>query len=195
MSKEEITKEDCDEFLECARYGEDDNVIIYLDAGVDVNYQDDSGNTALHRACANGHLDVAVILFDRGAKYLKNESLSTPLHWAAMNGHLNIASFLIEKYNDDVDIYGKNVLGKSPFSEAIGNGHEELARALLGHDSAEPPADFQIFSESESEDDEDEDLVDDETIKQAAAEEEAHLRADQSESTEVPDESVSQNSE
>lgn len=189
MTTYEITKEDCDELLECARYGEDENIIIYLDAGVDVNYQDDGGNTALHRACANGHLRVATLLVERGAKFLKNHSSSTPLHWAALNGHKEIVSLLMEKFNKDVDIYEKNDLGKSAFSEAIGNGHEEVARMMLNHDSAEPPADFQMYSESESEDDADGDLVDDETIKKAAEEETAYQSNDV-DASEAPDHST-----
>lgn len=38
-----------EEVLECARYGEEDELREYLTAGADVNYTDDSGNTALHK--------------------------------------------------------------------------------------------------------------------------------------------------
>lgn len=37
------------EFLECARYGEAEDLLACLAFGVDVNYKDPAGNTALHR--------------------------------------------------------------------------------------------------------------------------------------------------
>ena len=38
-----------EEILECARYGEEEELREYLTAGADVNYTDDGGNTALHK--------------------------------------------------------------------------------------------------------------------------------------------------
>lgn len=50
-----ITEEDKLELLECARYGETEDLVALLDAGVEANFCDAGGNTALHKACANGH--------------------------------------------------------------------------------------------------------------------------------------------
>lgn len=38
-----------EEILECARYGEEEELREYLAAGADVNYIDEGGNTALHK--------------------------------------------------------------------------------------------------------------------------------------------------
>ena len=42
--------------------GEIDEVIGLIQAGTDVNFENDNKDTALHRACANGHCDIAAIL-------------------------------------------------------------------------------------------------------------------------------------
>ena len=55
------------EILECARYGEDDDLRQLLVAGADVNFADDfTGNTAMHRAAANNHLSCLMILKEFG---------------------------------------------------------------------------------------------------------------------------------
>ena len=46
------------ELLEAARYGESVEVNEVLAMGANVNFQDATGNTALHRACANNHVEV-----------------------------------------------------------------------------------------------------------------------------------------
>ncbi len=53
---EEINRE----ILECARYGEDEDLRALLNSGGDVNYADSGGNTALHRA---GHSFLPYVYF------------------------------------------------------------------------------------------------------------------------------------
>ena len=47
--KIELTEETYMDFLDCSRYGEADGVIEYLSHGIDVNWTDGFGITALHR--------------------------------------------------------------------------------------------------------------------------------------------------
>ena len=66
------TADDCRELLECARYGEEDDLADLkrlLEAGVPVDYADDGGNSGLHKACANGHVDIARALMAAGATH------------------------------------------------------------------------------------------------------------------------------
>ena len=79
----EMTPEDEGrELLECARYGEDDDLKALLDKGVPAGFADDQGTTALHRAAANGHLACVELLAAGGCPHAPNASGNTPLHWA-----------------------------------------------------------------------------------------------------------------
>jgi hypothetical protein len=134
-----LTEEDQLEVLECARYGELDDLRALLDAGADVNYRDAGGNTALHRAAGNGHADIISLLIERGAAFVANSNGNTPLHWAALNGHAAAVSALLEKF-EDADVLAMNAFGKSALTDAINGGHEEIARLILSHRSADPAA-------------------------------------------------------
>ena len=51
--------------------------------------RDSFGNSLLHIACLNGHLEVSIALMDAGADIDdKNENEETPLHLAATKGHI-----------------------------------------------------------------------------------------------------------
>ena len=134
-----LTEEDMLEVLEFARYGELEDLQLYLsapNASVDFVRPVD-GSTALHMAAANGHAAVACALLARGARMLPNHAGNTPLHWACLNGHEAAAAALLAA--PGADVYAKNGAGRSAFTLAISAGHEGLARMLLQHASAEPP--------------------------------------------------------
>jgi ankyrin repeat protein len=100
-----------EELADCARYGEEEEVkqlIATAAASSDiaavvdlVNTPASSGNTALHMAAANGHVEICACLLEAGAATdTKNGSGNTPLHWAALNGHLAAVSLLLERGAD-----------------------------------------------------------------------------------------------
>jgi hypothetical protein len=80
-----ITEEDNLELLECARYGETEDLLALLDAGADVNFRDAGGNTALHKACANGHTGERVSACDarRRVSWLQRQRQARTL-WVAL---------------------------------------------------------------------------------------------------------------
>lgn len=131
-----ITTEDCAELLECARYGETEDLVALLAAGVPPDTVDGGGSTALHRAAANGHVAVIEALAAAGARLLPNNAGSTPLHWAALNGQAAAAAALLTRWDSVARVLEKNALGRSALTEALHRGHAELARALLAHHSA-----------------------------------------------------------
>ena len=134
-----LSPEDQLEFLQCARYGELEDVSSLLDAGADASFADGGGNTALHLASANGHAGVVSLLLERGARYTANASGNTPLHWAALNGHAAVVEALLSRLGAEVlDVLAKNAFGKSALTDAINSGHEDLARVILSHPSADP---------------------------------------------------------
>lgn len=103
-----MTPEEIDaELLECARYGEDDDLLLLLQHNANVDHLDMLGNTSLHRAAANNHEKCVRILAQYKAKYLKNNEGNTPCHWAAQNGALNSFKALLELY-PDIDMLDQN---------------------------------------------------------------------------------------
>eukprot|EP01031_Cornospumella_fuschlensis_P039944 gene39944-48649_t len=122
------------ELLECARYGEDDDLRAILQANIPVNFQDENGNTALHRAAANGHVACLKTLKDFGATFLPNQQGNTPLHWAAQNGQAEAIRFILDNFN--VDVLEKNACGRSALTEAFSSKNTDCIEHCLSHPSA-----------------------------------------------------------
>ncbi|XP_065906869.1 uncharacterized protein [Dysidea avara] len=94
--------------------GKLEDVIKYLDSGVDINGQDwsNEGDTSLHCAAQWGHLEVVKLLLSRGANVNSvNKSGDTPLHKAAQWGHRIIAERLLSKGADPDSV---NKTGDTP---------------------------------------------------------------------------------
>ena len=66
-------------------------------AGVDVRQCDLRGNSPLHAAASQGHLEVIKLLIDRKWADVKaiNQARWTPLHWAACNGRTEACKLLV----------------------------------------------------------------------------------------------------
>jgi len=133
-----LTEEDHKEVLECARYNELDDLKYLLSIGCDVNYLDTGGSSALHKAAANGFVEILEVLRQSGARFVSNQSGNTPLHFACLTGQTLAATWLLKNYGSDCNVFAKNKVGKSAFTEATSGGYEEIARLLLSHSSAEP---------------------------------------------------------
>ena len=73
-----------------------------------------NGHTALMVACSQGHLEVAKLLLDSGAKVdLQDERGFTALHHAAMSGSHDLIRMLVNEYSSNINITaasGFNVL-------------------------------------------------------------------------------------
>ena len=68
------------------------------------------GLAALHYAAANGLLDCAKFLVEKGCPYTANNSGNTPLHWAIQNRAVDIIKLLFKAYKN-VDVLAKNDFG------------------------------------------------------------------------------------
>lgn len=141
------------ELLDCARYGETDSCRALIETwspkwkkddkeGEEqedfINATDDS--TALHKACANGHVSTVQVLLYHGALHLQNKSGGNlPLHWASANGHEKIVEMLLDHAavtGQDIDVLQKNNFGRSSLTEGFTNGNANVIQLLLEHDSA-----------------------------------------------------------
>ena len=133
----DLTEEDaCFELLEAARYGEVDLIRAILETfPTCINATDESGSTALHKACANGHVTTTQLLMAKGADCITNTSGNTPLHWAASNGHDQVVAVLLQHYTD-IDVLQRNDFGRSALTEGFGSKSTETTKLLLEHDSA-----------------------------------------------------------
>ncbi len=86
-----------EQLLEAAYAGDTQAVAEALAQGADVNYPDDSGETALIYASDGGHEEIVRVLIARGAdvNHIDNRGF-TVLMGAASFGHIEVARMLIE---------------------------------------------------------------------------------------------------
>ena len=123
------------ESLDCARYGEDDDLRNLLSVdGADANYANESGVTAMHQAAANGEVGCMKILKEFGARHTQNLQGNFPIHWAALNAQECALKFLFDNYV--VDVLIKNAAGRSTLSEAFQTQKTEIIEVCLSHSSA-----------------------------------------------------------
>lgn len=108
-------------------------VRLLVNAGVDINWQDEMGETALHVAARFGHAECAKILLD-GTLYQKvdveltEKTFSwTPLHVACVDGHLSIVELLLEA---GADISKPDASGWTGREHAALRGHMAIAKLL-----------------------------------------------------------------
>lgn len=108
-------------------------VQLLAEAGVDLDYQDDQGETALHLAARFGHLECARALL-RGSNSQKAEvNLAenvfgwTPLFIACVEGHFNIVELLIDA---GANLKTADTSGWTAQEHAALRGHIHIAEAL-----------------------------------------------------------------
>jgi len=97
-----------------AKSGEYANVEILVEKGVDVNAQDNDGDTALMIAVREGHTEVVKLLIEVGADVNAQDSDGdTALMTASRGGYLDVVQLLIDA---GVDVNAKNDSGETALS-------------------------------------------------------------------------------
>ncbi|KAK4544465.1 hypothetical protein LTR36_004356 [Oleoguttula mirabilis] len=108
-------------------------VRLLVDAGVEVNYQDQQGETALHVAARFGHEECASILLSTSGTFGINIELAektygwTPLFVASVDGHMGIVKLLVQK---GAHVAKKDYSGWTPQEHAALRGHLAVATYL-----------------------------------------------------------------
>jgi ankyrin repeat protein len=117
------------QLIDACEKGEIAAVRKLLDEGVDVNWKDTLGDTALIYASANGHVEIIKLLLDRGAfiDFIRNGVGGTALMNACFNGQVDCVRLLLEK-GADMSIKTNN--GKTAKDYAIENGHAGIVPLL-----------------------------------------------------------------
>jgi glycerophosphodiester phosphodiesterase len=125
-------------------------VKLLVDAGVDINWQDGVGETALHIAARFGHEECAKILLEGTPNQKADTSLYekyfawNPLHIAAVDGHLPIVNLLIAA---GAEVNKLDSSGWNAREHAALRGHLQIANRLA---EAAPPEISEIDSETAS---------------------------------------------
>lgn len=108
-------------------------VKLLVDAGVNLDYQDDQGETALHVAARFGHTECASILLEGSETQKANIEAPensfgwTPLHVACVDGRLGIVELLIAA---GADVDKADTSGWTAKEHASLRGHMKIAKAL-----------------------------------------------------------------
>ena len=114
-------------------------VKLLVDAGVDLDYQDDQGETALHVAARFGHTNCARMLLEGSDSQKASPEIAentygwTPLMVASVDGQLEIVKLLLTAM---ADLGRPDASGWTAREHAALRGHMEIAKALAEASSA-----------------------------------------------------------
>ncbi|MEK7811598.1 MAG: ankyrin repeat domain-containing protein [Pseudomonadota bacterium] len=119
-------------YLLALQRGDLDQVRLYLDVGIPVDYHfEDGGGTPLAIAATNDQAIVASLLIQSGADVnARDRGEYTPLHWAAFFGHTTVASLLLK---NGANINALQNTLSTPLMLAVLRNHLSMATLLVKH--------------------------------------------------------------
>ena len=102
-----------------------------LDNGVNLDYKDGNGLTALHRATAQGNKEIVSILLENGVNVDEKDNRGyTSLMKACWNGRVEILLMLLDK---GANINVTNKYGETAIMKVIERGNMEIIPLLIDH--------------------------------------------------------------
>ena len=124
--------EEIDDFLYFVRSDEIAELKEFLSSRSTWNIniaESETGNTALHYASANGHLEMVEFLISLESNLnIQNEQGNTPSHWACLNGQFEVFNLLCEK---GADPFIDNKAGRNSIEEAAWYGHDKIVQFAI----------------------------------------------------------------
>ncbi|QLQ81377.1 hypothetical protein HG537_0F01380 [Torulaspora globosa] len=153
LHTEPLDQEDQDAIILDARAGDVDSLrdifTTLIHPKLLITCRDSSTNsTALHMACANGHVETARYIMElvkencandaelREFVNQQNETGNTALHWASLNGKLEAVKMLCDEY--EADPFIRNKFNQDAIYEAENNEEEEVEGYFLEKYDVEP---------------------------------------------------------
>jgi ankyrin repeat protein len=141
----------CSSFLKAASRGklETCQMILQVTNSTCLRSPDSEGNSGLHLAALNGHLDIVIYLastvtdnvFHKFLKYLsvttyylayyQNHNEQTPLHLAAAEGQLEVVRYLIRDRPGEERVNQVDSVGLTPLHYAAMNNRVDVVQLLL----------------------------------------------------------------
>ena len=126
--KTDLTEEERDLMYRTTN-GDTDSVLSLIQAGVDVNIQDERGMTPLMLACRAGHVDLVVKLIETGANMnIQGYSGDTALIYATKKSQINCIQKLIE-FGANLNIQGGD--GETALMHAVDNENGNCLETLI----------------------------------------------------------------
>ena len=105
-------------------------VKVLVEAGAQVDVQNEEGQTPLHLACLYGCADIVRVLFlARATATISDKEDKAPIYLAAERGHTTIVEFLIDKFK--ASVFERSNEGSTLMHIAAQNGHPATATALF----------------------------------------------------------------
>lgn len=117
-------------------------VKLLVEAGVDINYQDENGETALHHAARLGHVQCVKTLLAGSDTQQADVELAektygwTPLFVAAVEGKTEVVEVLLEMSGSEVDKV--DFSGWTATEHAALRGHLDISRILVARNANVP---------------------------------------------------------
>jgi len=118
-------------FLECAQPPVlNEPFEFLLEAGADVNEENNNGENALLFAARNGATKTITFLLEKGITYKATKKGNTPLHEVALRKNLAGVKIFLDGVAG-VDLRQKNEDGDTPLSSACAGGDPEIVKLLI----------------------------------------------------------------
>jgi len=107
-----------------------------IDKGAQLEAKDIDGNTPLHWAARQGHVEIVRLLCDQRADVeARDNDEWRPLHWAAYCGHITVVKELIEERNAEINARIND--GCSALSLARLRNRPDVAAYFVSHGGIE----------------------------------------------------------